>query len=87
MVFLGFGCLCKKINMFLYFQNKMLLKIKAYVNASERCFLLLKLDRDLWVHLPTLSWSCGGIKCKVDDGNVDMIFIMLTCNIHMGITS
>jgi hypothetical protein len=42
MVLLGFGCLCKKVNMFLYFRNKMMLKIKAYVNASEMCFLWLK---------------------------------------------
>jgi hypothetical protein len=55
MVFLGFGCVCKKVNMFLYFHNKMVLKIKAYVNAPERCFLWLKLDRGSWVHLPTLS--------------------------------
>jgi hypothetical protein len=44
-MFLGFGCVCKKVNMFLYFRNKMMLKIKAYVNATERCFLWLKLDR------------------------------------------
>jgi hypothetical protein len=29
MVFLGFSCVCKKVNMFLYFQNKMVLKIKV----------------------------------------------------------
>jgi hypothetical protein len=64
-----------------------MLKIKVNVNASERCFLWLKLDQGSWVHLPTLSWSCGGIKRNVDDQNVDMIFIMLLDNIHMGITS
>jgi hypothetical protein len=55
MVFLGFGCICKKVNMFLYFRNKMMLKIKVNVNALKRCFLWLKLDRGSWVHLPTLS--------------------------------
>jgi hypothetical protein len=45
MVFLGFGCACKKVNMFLYFRNKMVLKIKECVNTLERCFLWLKLDR------------------------------------------
>jgi hypothetical protein len=35
MIFLGFGCLCKKVNMFLYFRNKIMLKIKVNVNASE----------------------------------------------------
>jgi hypothetical protein len=28
-----------------------------------------------------------GIKHKIDDRNIDMIFIMLLDNIHMGITS
>jgi hypothetical protein len=78
MVFLGFSCVCKKVNIFLYFRNKMMLKIKECVNASERCFLWFKLDRDLWVHSPTLSRSCGGIKHKADDQNIDMIFIMLS---------
>jgi hypothetical protein len=37
---LGFGCVCKKVNMFfIYFWNKMMLKIKVHVNALERCFL------------------------------------------------
>jgi hypothetical protein len=78
MMFLGFGCVCKKVNMFLYFRNKMMLKIKECVNASKMCFLWLKLDRGLWVYLPTLSQSFGGIKGKADDRNVDMIFSMLT---------
>jgi hypothetical protein len=78
MMFLGFGCVRKKVNMFLYFRNKMVLKIKKCVNASEMCFLWLKLVRGSWVHLPTLSRSCGGIKRKADDQNIDMIFIMLT---------
>jgi hypothetical protein len=78
MVFLGFSCVCKNVNMFLIFQNKMMLKIKECVNASEKCFLWLKLDRGLWVHLPTLSRSCGGIKRKADNRNIDMIFIILT---------
>jgi hypothetical protein len=50
MVFLGFGCVCKKVNMFLYFRNKMMLKIKECVNTSERCFLWFKLDWCSWVH-------------------------------------
>jgi hypothetical protein len=37
--FLGFICVCKKVNMFLYFRNKMMLKIKVRVNVLERCFL------------------------------------------------
>jgi hypothetical protein len=79
MVFLGFGCVCKKVNIFLYFWNKMMLKIKESINASKRCFLWFKLDwGGSWVHLPTLSQSCGGIKHKADDQNIDMIFIMLT---------
>jgi hypothetical protein len=77
MVFLDFGCVCKKVNMFLNFRNKMMLKIKECVNSSERCFLWFKLDLGSWVHLPTLSRSCGGIEHKVDDQNVDMIFIIL----------
>jgi hypothetical protein len=56
----------------------MVLKIKECINASERCFLWLKLDWGSWVHLPTLSRSCGSIKRKGDDQNIDMIFIMLT---------
>jgi hypothetical protein len=55
MVILGLGRVCKKVKMFLYFRNKMMLKIKVNVNSSERCFLWLKLDRGSWVHLPTLS--------------------------------
>jgi hypothetical protein len=55
MVFLGFNCVCKKVNMFLYFRNIMMMKIKECVNASERFFLWFKLDRGSWVHLPTLS--------------------------------
>jgi hypothetical protein len=54
MVFWGFSCVFKKVNMFLYFRNKMMLKIKVNVNASERCFFWLKLDRGSWVDLPTL---------------------------------
>jgi hypothetical protein len=36
MVFLSFGCVCKKVNMFLYFRNKIMWKIKVKVNALER---------------------------------------------------
>jgi hypothetical protein len=61
--------------MFLYFQNKMVLKIEVNVNVSERCFLWFKLDRGSWIHLPALSRSCGGIKRKVDDLNVNMILL------------
>jgi hypothetical protein len=55
MMFLGFGCVCKKVNIFLYFRIKMMLKIKECINVSERCFLWFKLDHGSWVHLPTLS--------------------------------
>jgi hypothetical protein len=55
MVFLGFGCVCKKVNMFLHFRNKMMMKIKVNLNVPERCFLWFKLDQGSWVHLPTLS--------------------------------
>jgi hypothetical protein len=78
MVSLDFGYVCKKVNMFLYFQNKIMLKIKECVNALERCFLWFKLDRGLWIHLSTLSRSYGGIKRKADDRNFDIIFIMLS---------
>jgi hypothetical protein len=74
MVFLVFFCVCKKVNMFLYFQNKTMLK-KECVNASERYFLWFKFDRGLWVHLPTPSRSCGGIKRKAEDRNVNMILL------------
>jgi hypothetical protein len=43
MVFLDFGCVCKKLNMFLYFWNKMMLKIKLNVNSSEKVFLMVKI--------------------------------------------
>jgi hypothetical protein len=41
----------------------------------------------LWIHLPTLSRSCGSIKRKADERNVDMIlyyvnliiFIWVSC--------
>jgi hypothetical protein len=87
MIFLGFGCVCKEVNMFWYIRNNLVLKIKVHAKVLERCFLLCKLDRGSWVHLPTLSLNCGGIKCNADDRNIDMIFIMLLDNIHMGITS
>jgi hypothetical protein len=77
MVFLIFGCVQESKYVFVFWK-KMMLKIKECLNASERCFLWLKLDRGSWFHLPTLSWSCGGIKRKTDDQNIDMIFIMLT---------
>jgi hypothetical protein len=41
----------------------------------ERCFLWFKLDRGSWVHLPTHSLSCGGIKRNADDQNIDMILL------------
>jgi hypothetical protein len=44
-MFLGFGCVCKKVNIFLYFRNKMILKIKECINALERCLLWFTLDR------------------------------------------
>jgi hypothetical protein len=55
MIFLGFQCVCKKVNMFLFYWNKMMLKIDVNVNTSKWCFLWLKLDHGSWVHLPTLS--------------------------------
>jgi hypothetical protein len=58
-MFLGFGCVCNEVNMFLYFRNNLVLKIKVHIKVSERCFLWFKLDRGSWVHLPTLSLSCG----------------------------
>jgi hypothetical protein len=64
-----------------------MLKIKVHAEVLEMYFLWCKLDRGSWVHLPTLSLNCGGIKRNADDRNVDMIFIMLLDNIHMGITS
>jgi hypothetical protein len=54
---------------------------------SERCFLWFKLDRDSWVHLPTLLLNWGRIKRNADDQNMDMILIMLLDNIYMGLTS
>jgi hypothetical protein len=48
-------------------------KIKGHVQALERCFLWLKMDRGSWVYLYTLSQSYGGIKRKIDDQNNDMI--------------
>jgi hypothetical protein len=35
-VFWGFGCVCKKVNMFLYFWNKMMLKIKECVMTLSK---------------------------------------------------
>jgi hypothetical protein len=29
MIFLGFGCVCKEVHMFLYFRNNLVLKIKV----------------------------------------------------------
>jgi hypothetical protein len=87
MIFVDFGCVCKEVNMFLYFQNNLVLKIKLHAKVLERCFLWFKFNRGSWVHLPTLSLNYGGIKRNADDQNVDMIFIMLLDNIHMGIIS
>jgi hypothetical protein len=86
MIFLGFVYIYKEVNMFLYFRNNLVLKIKVHIKVLERCFLWFQLDRGSWVHLSTLSQSCGGIKHNADDQNVDMILIMLLDNIHMGIT-
>jgi hypothetical protein len=74
MVFLGFGYVCKKLNIFLYFQNKMMLKIKECLNVSERCFLWFNW---IGVHGFTclLSQSYGGIKRNADDRNVDIILL------------
>jgi hypothetical protein len=55
MMFLGFGSVGKKVNIFLYFRNKMVLKVKVNVNASKRCLLWLN-----WtgVHGFTCLLSC-----------------------------
>jgi hypothetical protein len=66
MIFLGFGCVCKEVNMFLNFQNNLVLKIKVHIKVSERCFFWFKLDRGSWVHFPTLSLSCGSNKHNAD---------------------
>jgi hypothetical protein len=42
MVFLGFGCVCKKFNMFLYFWNKMVLKIKV-CKCVKKVFFMVKI--------------------------------------------
>jgi hypothetical protein len=55
MMFLGSVCVCKEVNMFLYFRNNLMLKIKVHVKVTEMCFLWFKLDPGSWVHLPTLS--------------------------------
>jgi hypothetical protein len=39
MIFLGFGCLRKEVNIFFYFRNNLVLKIKVHVKVLERCFL------------------------------------------------
>jgi hypothetical protein len=39
MIFLGFSCVCKEVNMFLYFRNFLVLKIKVHAKVLERCFL------------------------------------------------
>jgi hypothetical protein len=75
MLFLGFGCVCKELNMFLYFRNNLVLKIKVHIKVSVRCFLWFKSYRGSWVPLPTLSLSCGGIKRNADDQNIDMILL------------
>jgi hypothetical protein len=87
MIFLGFSCVCKEVNMFLYFRNNLVLKVKVHIKVSERCFLWFKLDRGLWLYLPTLSLNYGDIKRNADDRNIDMTFIMLLDNIYMGIMS
>jgi hypothetical protein len=87
MIFLGFCCVCKEVNIYLYFGNNLVLEIKVHIKVLEMCFLWFKLDRGSWVHLPTLLLNCGGIKRNADDQNIDMIFIMLLDNIHMCITS
>jgi hypothetical protein len=66
-IFLGFGYVCKEVNMFLYFRNNLVLKIKVHAKVLERFFLWFKLDRGSWVHLPTILLNCGGIKHNVDD--------------------
>jgi hypothetical protein len=38
-VFLGFICRCKKVNIFLYFRIKLMMKIKVQIKVLEMCFL------------------------------------------------
>jgi hypothetical protein len=33
MIFLGFGCVCKEVNIFLYFRNNLVLKIKVHAKC------------------------------------------------------
>jgi hypothetical protein len=86
MMFLGFGCVCKKVNIFLYFQNKMMLKIKECINASEMCFLWFKLNRGSWFTcLLSREVVVALSAMRMTKHRHD--FIMLLDNIHMGITS
>jgi hypothetical protein len=39
MIFLGFACVCKEVNMFLYFRNNLVLKIKVHAKLLKRYFL------------------------------------------------
>jgi hypothetical protein len=41
MVFLGFRCVCKKVNIFLYFRDKIMLKIKKVYKCVEKVFLMV----------------------------------------------
>jgi hypothetical protein len=62
------------------------LKIKVHIKVLERCFYGVNWTGFMGLLVYSLV-ECGGIKCNADDRNVDMIFIMLLDNIHMGITS
>jgi hypothetical protein len=42
MVFLGFGCVCKKVNMFLYFWNKNA-ENKSVCKCVGKVFLMVKI--------------------------------------------
>jgi hypothetical protein len=65
-------------------ESKYIFVFSELINAENKSvsvgkvFLMIKLGPGLMVHFSTLSLSCGGNKRKIDDQNIDMIFIMLT---------
>jgi hypothetical protein len=83
----GFWLCTQRSKYVFVFLEKFSAENNSAYKSVGKVFLWFKLDRGSWVHLPTLSLNCGGIKRNVDDQNIDMIFIMLLDNIYMGITS
>jgi predicted ATP-grasp superfamily ATP-dependent carboligase len=67
-------------------ESKYIFVFSELINAENKSvsisvgkvFLMIKLGPGLMVHFSTLSLSCGGNKRKIDDQNIDMIFILLT---------